>query len=1625
MQRFVKKHLAPWLLDFDSETFQTNLLRKKEINLNRLSINIATLEANVALPPMLKVERIWLSDARVKIRSLLRAGLNVINTMPFHVYVGTVSVELLVDLAFAGKGKPAAGAAATDATDDTAAEKRVTPEVAADILRGVLAGLAVEVEEINLQIRVVDSSRTDAAAGTPAGPTIRVSLNQVQWTQYLTRSGGRVGWARVGSEATTEQLPGDGTSRYTRRITLDDVRVLVDPHDEHGGMIAVPPSIRPRRLAREEPGIQIVLDAVYNRRVQKTWPISLHIEVRTAIELLLDAKGISRILVLEKKMSIASAKREQKRAAARGDASSSALASYASSSDRASVLGALRASRPEPKSLQRLPMRTRLGLALNIGFLKIEIHGTNQQGIVVEFDGDTIEGRRRAGIGIGAQMEYLPNIGWYAPTLELLCDISGCSVRLSQHCAEAGAPLIVLTRLRGRPGAAIRWRSANPLPKGVRETPSLTWSFAAPFACDEGLTFVLQDLSLQMPPRRVLPLIELFVDCTIDSSHVVYADVLFEDSRRLQTRAVVNDAMDLLCSHRFHANIGNVSVLFPLSTSSEIDAGAGAPPLPPGASPSSAADGGDEDAASTRELRNSVILYLQLGSATLRNRWQPMHKQPPPDERSGSGSGSGESSSHSCSAFLSQATALSASFPLVYTKLVSAKADAAASEEKSQLNWPSQLRLNIEGLSIEASRPGSSDAARARVGLIEAALSLAHCSGRRIARADRAVLLTMGAVLGDLSGNGSAPNLLATCYEQVSGWVTEAVRTVTEERQGRGEAPNPSAGKVRPRSGSVLEWPSLDSCAMVKSTAEAVVAPASEVSSVDAPPLKFLMFLRLGPGTMQTWSGTKPNGITTGSWWPMQLPSVVLSPSDILFHNFHGQAESDLDDEAAQPSESEGSRRLYLFQQLDRFYMKYAPDNRDKIGNILTTYAGREEELFANLKAKYGVSPVPEVASAETFPSGGGVAPALALTLVVEDAELIDAYKPLVQDDALGVLLISKAAGKETPAATEIASHLNLDIDDAFIVALCLNEMLYLVKDAAAGNNDASIPLHADFTAVREEGDVGESPLGAVSAGDSCDRAPPAALPALPTRRGSGRGSGMLKKANLQERIGKGKVSLQARKLKLLGAARNLKGNLKSLGRKSRRKSRDSTMSPLDAVMMEGQGGGGRSSSNSSSSFASTRDRANELKQKLGAKVLAAGVKISSASADLSFEIRERKNKNRRRGGGPKVGAGGFSDEEEDGEEEEEKKRKDAEEVLAAAKKRKLADEQVQARYRFRYGVDGLEVDPSILSWLAEVDDRNARLLGLETGGGIAWRKPKANFGSVFEAFATLQGSLGGLGPEVGDEMQEHSFALLQRLQEMQSILQEEQNTKKAMSVELIHRSALLMSDRAVEVAVAAVAASAVVVEELNQGGTFFERSGGGFEKELNVIEAVALCVEGRAAWGAETVKAAPSSDALASCFDSGANVGEAKLYRIDDDGKGDGTWLIGGIEKELLYGMQMLAGEEEEERDLFVSTAREILRATAKARVVEKEVMVEVEKKLEQLKEEEVLEVATVSGGSLSAFLEDEEEIGEGSPNEEEEEEKKKKGRQTAGGETAPLPTPPALPRRPSMSSKCSPEVG
>ena len=1484
MDRFFKKYLSPWLLDFDSDTVSTSLLRKKEITLNRLRINIETLEANVDLPPYVKVHSIWLSGARLKIRSLARAAVNVINTMPFHAYIGTVSIDLQIDLARTREA--AAPRAAEPSKGDSA--QRFGPDTVAAIMKGILAGLAVEVSEIDLKVRVVDSSSSTPLA--PAGPTLQLSLIQLEFTQYRMSKGGHAGWARVGSEASTEQLPGNGTSRFTRKITLDDVRVLVDPHDEHGGMIAVPPSIRPARLPRAQPGIEVVLDAVYNRRQQKTWPTSMRVEIRTAIELLLDAQGISRLLVLEKKMSIASAKRERERSRTGGgapgaDAELSWLASY-------------RARAAVQPTQRHLPVRTRLGVALNVERFHLEVHGQNQQGVVVEFSGETIEGQRRAGIGIGAQIEYLPRVGWHAPTLEVLCDVTSCGVRLSEHCAEAGAPLVMLTSSRGLPGVAIRWCSDAPLPEGIRRSPSLKWMFAAPSARIEGLAFVVQDLSLQMPPRRVLPLMELFVDCTIESSRVTYADVLFEDSRRVQMRNVVDDVTSLISAHRFRADIGNVSVLLPLST------------LP-------APDEKGREATAGIDLRDSVILYVQLGSATLTNRWE---EATPP------AGGSSE--------FLSKAAALSACFPLVYSALVSTEVPAAT------LRWPAQLRLNVHGLSIEASQPGSADAARARVGRIEAALSLARCAGRTIAPQDVAVLLTMGAVLGDLSGNGSAPTLLATCYEQVNAWATEALNTVIKEREEKSNVVS-AGGDVRPRSGSVLDWPELPhdvSTSLLGAVVEGGGAGAAEEercavavegSSPSAPspsvavvpPLKFLLFLRLGPGAMQTWSGTKPNGVTMETWWPMQLPTMLLSPSDVVLHNYHSRHTEEECDPSAPAAQSAGALRLQTFERLDRFYMKYAPEKRDKIGNILTKYAGREDELFANLALKYGTAAL-EVAS----PAASLAAAAAAAATAAPPAQSPPSGFTDEEDDSGELLgagalsVLSTAAGEEegdaVTTAEDVSARLGLDVASAAAVALSFS---------AGDTEEKSDEAEEGHAGAEEDGDAEVSPTSQVvgeEEGAARARAGSSALPPLPPSRTKKPPTG---KRSLRDKLGDAKQKAQLR-------AGSLKSKVSTLRDKQRAK-----RGKL------GADGGGEEDGSGRAERTSRRERASILKHKLGGKLIKAAEHITRKADEISFDVRDtlaatRTNKSAH------SSPGGFSDEEDDGDDDggsassiaaaaasaaaagKQRELDDAERAAAAAAEAEAARRAADNEQCYRYGVDGLLVDRTVLSWLAAVDDArlgggdSAAAAGAVAGASatplaqIAWSSaPSQNFGLVFEAFATMQTSImkmqddiattsaaaaavgaasedGATGANADTAAVEASFRLLQELQQMQTILSHEQVQRRSSEVTLVHRTALIVTQIALDAATAAAESAhdtaSAISTECNTAFSDGTHSNAG---TITVVKAMALIIRGSAELPPptrnDTIIRATTPDAVGSLFDAGSPVQHCTLYeRVDEE---------------------------------------------------------------------------------------------------------------------------------------------
>ena len=1510
MDRFFKKYLSPWLLDFDSDTVSTSLLRKKEITLNRLRINIETLEANVDLPPYVRVHSIWLSGARLKIRSLARAAVNVINTMPFHAYIGTVSIDLQIDLA---RTREAAVPKATEPSKGDGAQ-RFGPDTVAAIVKGILAGLAVEVSEIDLKVRVVDSSSSTPLA--PAGPTLQLSLIQLEFTQYRTSKGGHAGWARVGSEASTEQLPGNGTSRFTRKITLDDVRVLVDPHDEHGGMIAVPPSIRPRRLPRAQPGIEVVLDAVYNRRQQKTWPTSMRVEVRTAIELLLDAQGISRLLVLEKKMSIASAKRGRERTRADGGGGAS------STDAELSWLAAYKARAAAQPTRPHLPVRTRLGVALNVERFHLEVHGQNQQGVVVEFNGETIEGQRRAGIGIGAQIEYLPLVGWHTPTLEVLCDVTGCGVRLSEHCTEAGAPLIMLTSSRGLPGVAIRWCSDAPLPEGIRRSPSLKWMFVAPSARIEGLAFVVQDLSLQMPPRRVLPLMELFVDCTIESSRVTYADVLFEDSRRVQMRNVVDDVTSLISANRFRADIGNVSVLLPLST------------LPTG-------DEKGTEATAGIDLHDSVILYVQLGSATLTNRWE---EATPP-----AGGGSSE--------FLSKAAALSACFPLVYSALVSTEAPAAT------LRWPAQLRLNVHGLSIEASQPGSADAALARVGCIEAALSLARCAGRAVARQDVAVLLTMGAVLGDFSGNGSAPTLLATCYEQVNEWATEALNMVIKEREEKSDVLS-AGGNVRPRSGSVLDWPELpesvsaslldavvegaeDAAAEEEGSTVAAEAPSPSHSSPSVavvPPLKFLLFLRLGPGAMQTWSGTKPNGVTMETWWPMQLPTILLSPSDVVLHNYHSLRMEEEYDPSASAVQSAGALRLQTFERLDRFYMKYAPGKRDKIGNILTKYAGREDELFANLALKYGTASLVESATASPAAAAAAAAAAPAAIATPPAQSPLGGFTD--EEDDSGELLGASVAGGEDATDAEVAGaaaaegvfvHLDLDAASSVAIALSVDEAAQRVvaaEDGEEGGDEARTEDGAveggggerEVSPISQAG--GEEEEGSAEVVYAGSSAPPPHPPSRTKKSLTG-------KRSLRDKLGDAKQKAKLR-------ADNLKSKVSTLRGKQRAKR--GMLGAADGGDVEESGGG-------SAERTSRRERASILKYKLGGKLIKAAEHITRKADEISFDVRDtlaatRTNKSAH--GSPS----GFSDGEDDEDCDDDAGAGSTAAAAAARKQRELeAAERAAAKVAeveaarrasdneqcYRYGVDGLLVDRAVLSWLAAVDD--ARLSGgslatvavAEGGAGatpppqIAWSSaPSQNFGLVFEAFATMQTSMMKMQNDLAatsavpataassdDDAVEASFQLLQELQQMQTILSHEQVQRRSSEVMLVHCTALIVTQIALDAATAAAASAHETASAISTAcDAAFSDSTHSNAGTITVVDAMALIIRGSAELPPpsrdETIERITTPDAVGSLFDAGSPVQHCTLYeRVEKESDQDAidttSHLIGAFQNRAM----------------------------------------------------------------------------------------------------------------------------
>lgn len=83
-----------------------------------------------------------------------------------------------------------------------------------------------------------------------------------------------------------------------------------------------------------------------------------------------------------------------------------------------------------------------------------------------------------------------------------------------------------------------------------------------------------------------------------------------------------------------------------------------------------------------------------------------------------------------------------------------------------------------------------------------------------------------------------------------------------------------------------------------------------------------------------------------------------------------------------QQSSSSSNESLTTKQRLINFYKQHVPDRLSKVDDHLTKYAGREEELFKALVAKYGPEPKASTVSANASPATAslGVPPSLAPT---------------------------------------------------------------------------------------------------------------------------------------------------------------------------------------------------------------------------------------------------------------------------------------------------------------------------------------------------------------------------------------------------------------------------------------------------------------------------------------------------------------------------------------------------------------------------------------------------------------------------------------------------------------------
>ena len=333
------KEIASYL-DFGDEfnDHESELLLKRQINIENLilvSERVGGVEGyggaargsgvlrkiNDALGAGITVDRIELSSLSIKLTSVSDLIHDLLKTMPFTIHVGKLRIALEIDaakqnplptaavlkatraaaldaaaakldaataaVAAAGEGLgEAAAAAAAAASDESGGGGPFSNAKLADLLKGVLRGLNISVDALEVELRMVEpATRTK-------GYTVQISAAKLEF---------------LGGEINT------GGTRFCQKLALGNFTCALDPRDGRVAVMIVP--------GLPPPGIIVDFTLNYNPEVANCphWPAIAHLAIHAALALRLSASDLSRVLLVLKESSNAGARRTFTNAAALRD----------------------------------------------------------------------------------------------------------------------------------------------------------------------------------------------------------------------------------------------------------------------------------------------------------------------------------------------------------------------------------------------------------------------------------------------------------------------------------------------------------------------------------------------------------------------------------------------------------------------------------------------------------------------------------------------------------------------------------------------------------------------------------------------------------------------------------------------------------------------------------------------------------------------------------------------------------------------------------------------------------------------------------------------------------------------------------------------------------------------------------------------------------------------------------------------------------------------------------------------------------------------------------------------------------------------------------------------------------